>query len=507
MDEQRERDHHRPMSYRRPRLAVALGNTRRELLLLPMLEDWGAFETEVCVHAAELMARVRADAIDAVLVSSELPGFTPEHAAELARAHIGARTVLLAPVPPQGAWLEARLPIVVPLEAPPDDIRTALAADGESVEVGRSPRIQPSLSQAEVRAAPTADMTDPPFAVLVIASGAGSSGRSTVALGLAAALGAVTPTVLVDADLAGPSIAALLNANPRRNIFQVAYGQPATPAEWDEGLTRALQPLGSRSPHGRVLCGLPTAAMRAGVSPAFFADLIGTLRARFHHVILDLGPDFLGNEMALHRVALRQAGQVLLVTTPEVIDLLRARVALAGLETQLGLEPRRVALIVNRHDRRYHHRRSEIEWALGRPLAALIPYDHAGIARAREARRPVVLDRRSRAGRALLDLAGRVHGGTVTLPPEPVAPWWRRFVPGFVDRREHPVARAWAARQSSPDEARAQRDGEGTGGSNPDGEQQPRQDHRVRTRAGDHPARRPEGRRAPAGCSRHAPRR
>lgn len=451
MEGRQERNRDRPISYRRPRLAVALGDTRRELLLLPMLEDWGEFETEVCVHAAELMARVRADGFDAVLVSSDLPGFTPEHAAELARAHSGSRTTLLVPVPAREAWSEARLPIVLALEASPDDIRMALAASGESVRSGRSSLIHPSLSQAEVRAAPAADVTDSPFAVLAIASGAGSPGRSTVALGLAVALGAVTSTVLVDADLAGPSIAALLDANPRRNIFQVAYGQPVTSEEWDEGLTRSLQPLGPCSPHGRVLCGLPTAAMRAGVSSAFFADLIGTLRARFRHVILDLGADFLGSDVAPYRVALRQAGQVLLVTTPEVIDLLRARVAFAGLETQLGLDPRRVALIVNRHDRRYHRSGGEIEWALGRPLAALIPYDHVGTARAREARRPVVLDRRSRAGRALLNLAGRIHGGTVTLPQEPVAPRWWRLVPGFVGRGGHPAARAGAARQSSPD--------------------------------------------------------
>lgn len=268
-----------------------------------------------------------------------------------------------------------------------------------------------------------------PFAIIAVASGAGSPGRSTVALGLAAALGAVAPTALVDADLAGPSLAALLDADPRHNLFQVAYGQPETPAEWDAELARALQPLGPRSPHGQLLCGLPTAAMRAGVAPAFFGRTIAALGARFRHVVLDLGADLLGTDAALHRIGIGLAGQVLLVTTPDLADLLRARAALGALEGQLGIPPERVALIVNRHDRRRHQGRRVIEWALDRPLAALLPHDHAGAMRAKAARRSLVLDRRSRAGRALLDLAGRIHGGTIDPPREPRRRWTAWFTP------------------------------------------------------------------------------
>ena len=44
------------------RLAVALGNAQRELVVLAALDEWGDYDTEVCVHAAELLSRVRADA-------------------------------------------------------------------------------------------------------------------------------------------------------------------------------------------------------------------------------------------------------------------------------------------------------------------------------------------------------------------------------------------------------------------------------------------------------------
>jgi hypothetical protein len=78
----------------------------------------------------------------------------------------------------------------------------------------------------------------------------------------------------------------------------------------------------------------------------------------------------------------------------------------------------RVRLVINRYDRRFHNGRAEIEWALGVPAAALIPQDQTGVQRAIAAQRPVVLDAGSRAGRALLELAERLHAGRLTLAPE-----------------------------------------------------------------------------------------
>ena len=55
----------------------------------------------------------------------------------------------------------------------------------------------------------------------------------------------------------------------------------------------------------------------------------------------------------------------------------------------------------------------------------MVPYDHAAVQRSIAAQRPVVLDRGSRAGRALIEFASRVHGRTgrrLVLPPEPDAP-------------------------------------------------------------------------------------
>jgi hypothetical protein len=63
----------------------------------------------------------------------------------------------------------------------------------------------------------------------------------------------------------------------------------------------------------------------------------------------------------------------------------------------------------------------------------VIPFDHAAVERSIAAQRPVVLDHKSRAAHVLLDLAGRVHGGKLVLPPEPGVPA-RRGLRGLADR-------------------------------------------------------------------------
>lgn len=421
-----------------PRVAVGLGNPQLELRFLPRLDEWEEFTVEVCVHATDLLSRMRSGQITAVLISSELPGLSPHVAAELALSRAGVRGVLLAEDPGAPVWQGLGLAAVLPLAATADDVCASLR---DAIQTDADERANPAAGTgaAPQTSALFAQDVEPsaPFAVMAFASGAGSPGRTTVALGLATALGAVAPTVLVDADLTGPSLAVLLDADPRRNLFQLAYGQPETPEEWEEQLAHALQPLAPRSPQGWLLCGLATQAMRARVSVDFFNRTVAHLQSRFRYVILDLGADLLGSDHQLHRRALQLAAQVLLVTTPDLTDLRRAQVTLGDLDAMLGIEPGHVAVIVNRYDRRRHPGRRELEWGLGHSVAALVPYDYAGIERAKGARRSVVLERRSRARRALLELAGRIHGGRLALPAEPTRRRLLKFHPPLVHR--HPT--------------------------------------------------------------------
>jgi Flp pilus assembly CpaE family ATPase len=136
-------------------------------------------------------------------------------------------------------------------------------------------------------------------------------------------------------------------------------------------------------------------------------------------VLLDVGMDLLGADGAVHRATVGLAAQVLFVVAADLVGLWRAQTGLKLLQTAAGVGLDRVALVVNRHDRRRHHGRAEVEWALGVATAAVVPDDPVGVQRAVAAQRPVVLEGKSRAGHVLLDLAERLHGGEVRLPPEP----------------------------------------------------------------------------------------
>jgi MinD-like ATPase involved in chromosome partitioning or flagellar assembly len=348
-----------------------------------------------------------------------------------------APLVMLAPDPDEPRW-EALRGVVLRLDADPALVRRGLeaAVRGERLQPASSAQTATGQLPAGPATAKAAEIHDAPLAgidtatVIAVASGPGSPGRSTIALNLAAGLGAVEPTVLVDCDLAGPSAAALLDADPSRNLYMIAHDEPEAAWEWDRAIQGEVQPLHPRSPHAAVLCGVPKPDMRARLSRRFLERLVAGLQRRYQFIILDVGPELLGPEGAVHRAALGLSQQVLLVCSTDVVGLWRARYTLGLLETHIQVNPARVALVLNKHDPRHHHTRTEVEWALGLPAAAVIPFDHHGLERALAARAPVVLERRSGAGRALLEFAERVHGGKVVLPPDPERAARRRW-PGL----------------------------------------------------------------------------
>src|SRR5262249_37485686 len=160
--------------------------------------------------------------------------------------------------------------------------------------------------------------------------------------------------------------------------------EPGSPREWELALQQETQPLAARSPQGVVLCGVPKPEMRRGVSPRFCERLLAELQQRYRYVIIDVGAELLGAEAACPRPAVRRAA--------DLVALWHAHTALGLLQRHLQVPPERVALVINRHDRRHHHSRAEIEWALGRATAAVLPHDHGGVQRALAAQQPLVLD-------------------------------------------------------------------------------------------------------------------
>lgn len=414
------------------RLAVGLGDPERDRALLPALSESGEFIVAArCLAADQLLASVRGGWVDAAVVAVDLHRLNEAALTELART--GLPLVLLAPPGCAERW-EGLDGVVLPSDATSETVRQALLDAIRGAQSRQSPSAGESPVERTVdEPAPsdgTAESPPAPLQVIAIASGPGSPGRTTVAVNLAAALGTVAPTILVDADLFGPSTAASLDLDPTRNLYMLAHAEPATPTEWERALAQETQPLASRCPHADALCGVPKPELRGAISLRFFERLLSELRQRYRYVVLDVGSDLLGSEAAVHRIVLAESQQILLVVATDLVGLWHARMTLGVLRAQLGIAPVRVALLVNRHDRRYHHERAEIEWALELPTAAVIPHDYRAAQRALADQRPLVFDGRSRAGRALLDLAGRVHGGEIALPTEPVPngrSHWRRW--------------------------------------------------------------------------------
>jgi MinD-like ATPase involved in chromosome partitioning or flagellar assembly len=399
----------------RLRIATGLGDAELEQRLLAGLAGAGYVVAHRCLTADELLEAARQPDTQAVVVASGLHRLSGSSIAALAAS--GKRLVVL------GADRIRALPTNVPLAALPldadvDALRGALedaTATVGAIDWTAGPTVEPA------REPECAGEQDPTLApVIAVVSGHGSPGRTTLAVNLAAALGASAgSTVLVDADLAGPSVAAHLGLDPTRNLYMLAHAAPETAREWTRAIEQETQPLGRRSGKGVALCGVPKPEMRSGVSPRFFERLLMELSARFQYVVVDTAELSPTAEDAPGLVAVRRAGRVLLVTGADVASLWHTRTALHALASYYRRPADSLALVVNRHDRRHHHRRKEIEWALQAPLAAIVPNDQAGLQRALAAQTAAVLHERSRVARGLLDLAGRVHGGDIVLPPDP----------------------------------------------------------------------------------------
>lgn len=399
------------------RLAVALGDPERERELLPALGEGGTLAiVERCLSADQLLGILPSGRVDLALVADDLHRLSDNILAALSRTRVPL--VVLAARPEDARW-SARSVTVLPLDASPTIVRETLLAAWRG-DRGERTQAEAALDVGKSDRHDSIEPARTGIATIALASGRGSPGRSLVALNLAASLGAVAPTILVDLDVDGPSVAAYLDLDPTRNLFMLAHGDPRTSRDWERGILQEVQPLDPRSPQGVALCGVPKPEMRAGISATFVESLLVELRRRYRYVVLDVGADLLGQETIAHRLAIGASDQVLFVVSSDLIGLWHARFGLRILDRALDLPTDRVALVINRHQQRYHHRRSEIEWALDRPVAAVLPEDRSHVQRAIVAQRPVVLDRRSPVGRQLLDLATRLHGGTIHLPPDAV---------------------------------------------------------------------------------------
>jgi pilus assembly protein CpaE len=248
--------------------------------------------------------------------------------------------------------------------------------------------------------------------LLAVVGVGGGVGSSTVASGLSGGLARHTNTALLDLDTVAPSLAVTLDLNPARNLSMIANDPPGDDFErWTAVLESEVQPLDPDLPRGLVLAG--TARPGAALGVDWVRQLLRQAQLREQFVIADVGAHLHASTTgsAVQAAVLAAADRVLVVASPEIVGLRRTAALLERLRAQLGGPPERIALVLNRHDDRYHHAATEIAEVLGVSVAAVIPEDRDGVQRALAGRRVVTSSERNgrrSAATALLELAERI---------------------------------------------------------------------------------------------------
>lgn len=429
------------------RVLLALGSPALESRYLTAIQETG--EVVVvgrCLSGPKLLERARRDRFshDAVLVARGLHQLTDEMLIDVRQA--GLPLVVLVERAEEGLDTKLGAAILVS-DADPATVRDALLSCGSGT-VARPAHDEAAEYGHHAPDPEGAETYDRVYAVL---SGTRSPAHTLVATGLTAALGSAAPALVMDLNMADPSVAAHLDADPTQNLYMIWHDGPVSGEHWDRKIREECQLISSRSPHARVLCGVPSPELRAKVSVPFVRRLITEVASRFDYLLLDLGEELLGEDAGVvHRAALRMAGTILLVTSADIAGLKQTQVTLQTLQGLVGVSIDRICLVVYGCDRSRkagQYPATDIEAELGVPVVAVLPYDHVAEQRALSAQQPLVYNDRSRSGRVLLDLAQRIHGGKIVLPPDAARPQRRwKVAPatwGLLTRsKSHPVTLA-----------------------------------------------------------------
>ena len=426
---------------RRRSVALGLGRAQERRLLAACRDDPRLRVTARCSSASEVLAAVRAGAVDVVLLDEDLHLLDDEHLRHLQSTHVP--TVALVREPGAEPWRHWPSLTLLPMEAEAADVLLAVIdARVGRMHVEARPRV-------EELAAPATTAIERPGHLQVLAfwSGPGAPGRTTLSINCGVLLGWVARTVIVDLDLTAAAVSAHLDQTRPQpggrgwvasSILQLASANPETPERWAHEIFRVARPLGPLSPHGDLVAGVLQPWLRQAITCSFVERLITELRRHYTYVLLDLGDEPLGEatrESAVNAAGLQAADQIIVVCPPDGPGLHQTHMALAraGSIVDRG----RAGLVVNRYERRYHQAHvDQIEQALELPLVGVLPLDTAAVQRSLSEGRPIVCDPRSKLRRPLQELAERVHGGRVVLEAAPRRrgglPSPRRLVAGAV---------------------------------------------------------------------------
>lgn len=385
------------------RVLLAVSEPERERRLIEALTggEGGLALAGRCLDAATLVEQARGTA-DVALATATLHRLTP--ATALAVREAGLPLLLLADPPIADRY--ADLVETLPVETPPDELRTALlTAAGRRGHRGAGRSSRPArTAERDTGGRPAGAGTPPTGAgrVIALVGGKGSPGVTTLAVALADALaGRGSAVLLIDADLRLGTVGAHLDLDPRQGLFTLAYGARGGPEDWVRRLDEEVQD----GPGFSVLGGIERPAQRAQVGEEVVAAALAAARRRCAAVVVDAGAVVGGLTPPGSEAALRRADLVLLVATPDLAGLWHARTARDTLVDTLGIPADRLAVVLNRRRGRAHRSPEEVARAFGLPVLAVVPDDVRAADRALDEQLPLTRVRRRGASRAVRRLA------------------------------------------------------------------------------------------------------
>jgi pilus assembly protein CpaE len=202
---------------------------------------------------------------------------------------------------------------------------------------------------------------------IAVYSTKGGSGRTTLALNLAAELGRRHPGEVLLVDLALPynHVALLANLSPSTCLARVAHAT-------DERSFRQLL-LGSILPHPAGFMALP-AALRPEeaelVRPDLLTRALAVLGEQYRYLVFDLGVTLDDCVLA----ALEVSDHLLLVATPELASMHDSRQVIELATRVLNIPAGRIHTVLNHRAPDSAMTRKVVEEVLGRPMAAEFRY-------------------------------------------------------------------------------------------------------------------------------------
>ncbi len=207
---------------------------------------------------------------------------------------------------------------------------------------------------------------DQPGTVILVFSAKGGTGKSLLALNLAACCATIAQqsTALVDLDLQFGDQGVLLNLDATQSISDLTDAS----AEVDADL---LSEVMIEGPAGmRVLLAPVSPELADLVTPTLVRTVLGQLRRSFAITVVDTAATL--NDVSLE--AIEQADKIVLITTLGLASIKDAKMVLKVFES-LGVPRQKIALVLNRCDDTADFSSASVESSLRFPIALQLPFD------------------------------------------------------------------------------------------------------------------------------------